>query len=47
MCRSAFEDLLQFVLRLFGDINVLHLSNMALIEQFKKMGCSVDSSYGQ
>jgi hypothetical protein len=43
----SIEDLLQFVLRLFGDINVLYLSNMALIEQFKKGNWNVYSSYGQ
>jgi hypothetical protein len=32
----SIEDLLQFVRRLMVDINVLYLSNMALISQFKK-----------
>ena len=43
----SIEDLLQFVLRLFGDINVLYLANMALIEQFRNGDYGVQASYGQ
>ena len=32
----TLEDQLQFLLRIFDDLNVLYLSNMALVSQFKK-----------
>jgi hypothetical protein len=32
----TLEDQLQFLLRIFEDLNVLYLSNMVLVSQFKK-----------
>jgi len=40
----TIEDQLQFLLRIFDDINVLYLSNMVLISQFKKRDWSKPSS---
>ena len=41
------EELLQFVLRLYGDINVLYLADMALISQFRSGEFGTDAPYGK
>jgi hypothetical protein len=43
----TLEDQLQFLLRLFDDINVLYLSNMVLISKLKKRDWSAASSEEQ
>jgi hypothetical protein len=43
----TLEDQLQFLLRIFDDLNVLYLSNMALVSQFKKRDWSEASSEEQ